>query len=78
MEGVRSGQGSLWQLTEAVGCLAPAPSPAQWDPQYPPHEVVVSTLGEAVGAWHTEAETPGAVCHCRGAGHTFVALLSPL
>lgn len=68
-------QGSLRQLTEDR-LPSPASSPAPWDPWYRPHGVVVSTPGEAVGAWHAEPETPGAVLSLpRGLG-TFAACLA--
>lgn len=43
----------------------PKSSPAQRAPWCRPHGVVVSTPGEAVGAWHAEPKTPGQSHHCR-------------
>ncbi|OWK14772.1 hypothetical protein Celaphus_00000144 [Cervus elaphus hippelaphus] len=67
--------GSLWQLTEDR--LPPESSPAQRAPWCRPHGVVVSTPGEAVGAWHVEPKTPGRSHHCRHPGSTAVSLACP-
>lgn len=71
----RGWAGSLWQLTEDR--LPPESSPAQRAPWCRPHGVVVSTPGEAVGAWHVEPKTPGRSHHCRHPGSTAVSLACP-